>query len=63
MDNSSKVIIDARSTQNGVKTTVGELMRFGLWGKYCKVMHVENGYEDAEEELFLPDEMMELMGI
>jgi succinyl-CoA synthetase beta subunit len=57
------MVIQAQPTGNGIRTTVRELMHFGLWGKYCKVMHVENGYEDIDEEIYLPEEMMELLGI
>jgi hypothetical protein len=56
-------MIQAHLTSNGVKTTVRELMHFGLWGKYCRIMQVTDGYENPDEEIFLPDELMELMEI
>jgi len=51
------------STQNGINTTVGELMHFGLWSKYCRLMHLENGCDSLDEKIFLPDEMLELLGV
>jgi len=48
---------------NSIRTTVGELMHFGLWGKYCQIMNVEYGSESLEEQILLPEELMELMGI
>jgi hypothetical protein len=54
---------EIQSTQNGIKTTVGELMHFGLWSRYCRLMHLENGCDSLDEEIFLPDEMLELLGV
>ncbi len=56
-------MIEAKPSINGVKTTVRELMHYNLWGSYCKIMHVDRGYEDLDEEIFLDDSLMELMGI
>jgi hypothetical protein len=56
-------MIEAKPINNGVKTTVKELMHFGLWGKYCKIMHVTDGYEDPDEELYLDAGLMDLLGI
>ena len=49
--------------KNCIKTTVGELIHFGLWGKYCRLMHIDYGSENLEETILLPDRLMEMMGI
>jgi hypothetical protein len=55
--------IPSPKVNNCIRTTVEELRHFGLWGKYCHIMNIDCDSESPDEQILLPEELMEMLGI